>query len=86
MLATDVRKGAPGDDNSKGGPALAMNARRNNNGNGNVQGPPALGKVTSYGPDTAAGAAEDDAEHCHEQGVNKRWRSRHQAELQRDGG
>ena len=86
MLVTDVREGARGDGNSKGGPALAADAHRNDNGSGNVWGAPALGKVTSYGMDTAAGAAADNDECCHERGINKRWRPRHQAELRQDGG
>ncbi len=86
MLATDARDGAHGNGNSKGGPALVTDARGKDTQNGNVWGPPALGKVMSYGTGTAAGAAANDAECCHEQGINKRWRPRHQAELQRDGG
>ena len=56
-------------------------ARRNDNRSGYVWGPPALGKVTSYGMDTVVGVAADDTECCHERGINKRRRPRHQAEL-----
>ena len=80
-LATDARDGARGDGNSEGGPALATDACGDDTRNGDVRGPPALGKVTSYGSDTAAGAAANNAKRCHEQGINKRWRPRHQAEL-----
>ena len=85
-LATDARDGTRGDGNSEGGPALATDAHGDDTRNGDVRGPPALGKVTSYGTDTAAGAAANDAKRCHERGINKRWRPRHQAELRRDGG
>ncbi len=84
MLVTDTREGARGDGNSERDPALAADARRDDNGSGNVWGPPALGKVTSYGTDMAAGAAADNNERCHKRGINKRWRPRHQAELQQD--
>ncbi len=77
---------AKGNGNSEGGPALATEAHGDDTRNGNVRGPPALGKVMWYGIDTAAGAVANDAERCHEHGINKRWRPRHQAELRRDGG
>ena len=85
-LAMDTREGARGNGNSEGGPTLATHMRHADNGNGNVRGPPALGEVTSYGTDTVTRAAADNAERCHEQGINKRRRTRHQVELQQDGG
>ena len=80
-LVTDAREDAHGNGNSEVGPALATDTRRNDTRKGDVRGPTALGKVTLYGTDTAAGAASDNAERCHGQGINKRWRPRHQAEL-----
>ncbi len=80
-----ARKGAHSNGNSKGGPTLATDGHHNNNEKGDVRGPPTLGKVTLYGTDTAAGAAADNAECCHERGINKRWRPRHQVELRQKG-
>ncbi len=71
-LARDARDGARGDGNSEGGPALATDACGDDTQNGDVLGPPAQGKVTLYGTDTVGGAAANDAERCHEQGINKR--------------
>ena len=85
-LASDTREGARGNGNSKGGPALATDVRRGNNGNDDVWGAPALGKVTLYWMEIVAGVAADDAKCCHKQGINKRRRPRHQAELRQDGG
>ena len=79
--ALDARKGAHGDGNSEGGPALATDASHDDNRNNDVRGPPPLGTVTSYRMDTAAGAAADNAKRCHKRGINKRRRPRHQAEL-----
>jgi len=56
-----------GNSNSRGGPALATDVHRDDNGNGNVWGDlaPYLGKETLYGMDTAAGGAADNVEQCH---------------------
>jgi hypothetical protein len=72
VLATDTREGACGNGKSKEGPALAMDARCDDNRNGNVWWPPALGKVTSYGENTLARAVADSAKRFQEQGINKR--------------
>ncbi len=58
-----ANEGARGDGNGGEVPALAMDARRNDNNNSDVQGDPtpALGKEMSYGTDEAARAAADDA-------------------------
>ena len=85
-LATDTREGTRGNGNSKGGPALATKEHRDNNGNSDVWGPPALGKVMPYRMDMTVVVAADDAKCCHKQGINKRRRPRHQAELRQDGG
>ena len=57
------------DGNGGGGPALATDAHRDDNKNGDVWGGPApvLGKETSCGMDMAAEAAADDDEGCHKQ-------------------
>ena len=59
-----------GNGNGGEGPALATDARRDDNKNSDVQGDPtpapALGKEMSYGTDEAARAAADDAYHFHE--------------------
>jgi len=62
---TGANEGARGDGNGGKGPALAMDVRRDNNKNSDVQGDPApapaLGKEMSYGMDEAARAVADDA-------------------------
>jgi hypothetical protein len=57
-----ANEGAHDEGNGGEGPALATDARRDNNKNSNVQGDPApaLGKEMSYGTDKAARAAADD--------------------------
>ena len=62
-LVTSAKEGARGDGNGGEGPALATDARRDDNKNSDVQGEPApaLGKEMSYGTDEAARAAADDA-------------------------
>ncbi len=64
-LVTDANEGARSDGNGGEGPALATDARHDDNKNSNVQGDPApaptLGKEMSYGTDEAARAAADDA-------------------------
>jgi len=67
-LVTGANKGARGDGNGGEGPALATDARRDDNKNSDVQGDPApaLGKEMLYGTDEAARAAADDAYRFHE--------------------
>ena len=69
---------ARGNGNGRGGPTLATNVLRNDSKNSDGQGGPTpdLRKEVSYGMDTAAGAAADEAQRCHEQavrGVVTRW-------------
>ncbi len=67
---TGANEGARGDGNGGEGPALATDARRDDNKNSDVQGDaapaPALGKEMLYGTDEAMRAVADDAYHFHE--------------------
>jgi hypothetical protein len=62
-LVTGANEGAHGDGNGREGPALATDARHNDNKNSDVQGDPApaLGKEMTYGMKNAAREAADDA-------------------------
>jgi hypothetical protein len=62
-LVTGANEGTRGNGNGREGPALATDARRDDNKNSNVQGDPApaLGKEMSYGMDVVARAGADNA-------------------------
>ena len=64
-MVTGANEGVRGDGNGGKGPALAMDVRRDNNKNSDVQGDPApaptLGKEMSYGMDEVARAVADNA-------------------------
>ena len=58
-LVMGANEGAHDEGNGGEGPALATDARRDNNKNSNVQGDPA--PALAYGMDNVARAAADDA-------------------------